>query len=51
MQDIVTGLEELLGPEVVTRAGDVPEAYRHDWSGLTPVEPLALLRPRLSPHR
>ncbi|PRD40303.1 UNVERIFIED_CONTAM: D-2-hydroxyglutarate--pyruvate transhydrogenase DLD2 [Trichonephila clavipes] len=46
MQDIVTGLEELLGPEVVTRAGDVPEAYRHDWSGLTPVEPLALLRPR-----
>ncbi|MFN3938855.1 MAG: FAD-binding oxidoreductase, partial [Gemmobacter sp.] len=35
-----------LGPDVVTSGGSVPEAHRHDWSGLAPVEPLALVRPR-----
>ncbi len=35
-----------LGPDIVTVGQDIPERNRRDWSGLPPVLPLALVRPR-----
>jgi FAD/FMN-containing dehydrogenase len=46
MNDIVTRLSKALGPEVVTPGAHTPERSMHDWSGLAPARPLALLRPR-----
>lgn len=46
MSGIVARLTEALGPDVVTPGAAVPERNRHDWSGLAPVVPLALVRPR-----
>lgn len=44
MSDIVARLTAALGADVVT--ADIPERNHHDWSGLPPVAPLALIRPR-----
>ncbi|MEL6210793.1 MAG: FAD-binding oxidoreductase, partial [Pseudomonadota bacterium] len=41
---VVADLTEALGPEVVSETA--PERYHSDWSGLPPVQPLALARPR-----
>lgn len=46
MSEIVARLSAALGPDVVT--SQVPERNHHDWSGLPPVAPLALIRPRSS---
>ena len=46
MSDIVTRLTEALGPDVVTPGAETPERSMHDWSGLAPARPLALVRPR-----
>lgn len=46
MSDIVARLSGALGSEVVTPGGQAPEGAMHDWSGLPPVQPLALVRPR-----
>lgn len=40
-----TDLEQALGAQGFVR-GDVPEKFWTDWSGTTPVQPLALVRPR-----
>ena len=39
-------LIERLGNDLVATGADIPERALHDWSGLAPVEPLALVRPR-----
>ena len=39
-------LAERFGDEMVTTGEDIPERSRRDWSGLAPVRPLALVRPR-----
>ncbi|MCC5970270.1 MAG: FAD-binding oxidoreductase [Pararhodobacter sp.] len=44
MSDVAARLTAALGAEVVTT--DIPERNHHDWSGLPPVAPLALIRPR-----
>lgn len=44
MSDVAARLSAELGADVVTT--DVPERHHHDWSGLPPVAPLALIRPR-----
>ncbi|KPQ05580.1 MAG: FAD/FMN-containing dehydrogenase [Rhodobacteraceae bacterium HLUCCA12] len=44
MSDIAARLTAALGADVVTT--DIPERNHHDWSGLPPVAPLALIRPR-----
>ncbi len=44
MSDLAARLTAALGDDVVTT--DVPERNHHDWSGLPPVAPLALIRPR-----
>jgi len=46
MSDIVARLTRALGPDVVTPGAETPEGAMHDWSGLAPVRPLALVRPR-----
>ena len=46
MNDIVARLTGALGPEVVTPGAHTPERSMHDWSGLAPARPLALVRPR-----
>ncbi|MFV0491529.1 MAG: FAD-binding oxidoreductase [Pseudorhodobacter sp.] len=46
MQDIVAELAQLVGPGGAVGVDEVPEAYLRDWSGLDPVRPLALMRPR-----
>ncbi|QDL90332.1 FAD-binding oxidoreductase [Paroceanicella profunda] len=46
MSDVLSQLLEALGPDVVSTGDAIPARYRHDWSGLAPVLPLALLRPR-----
>lgn len=43
---IVDSLIAALGPDVVTPGPDIPARNRQDWSGLAPVEALALIRPR-----
>ena len=35
-----------LGPDIVTPGSAAPDRNRQDWSGLPPVEPVALVRPR-----
>ena len=35
-----------LGPDIVTLGQDIPDRNRRDWSGLPPVLPAALVRPR-----
>lgn len=40
------GLEAALGADGVLRGDAIPERHLADWSGLAPVRPLALLRPR-----
>ena len=42
----LTRLSETLGADAVTPAAAVPARHRTDWSGQTPVAPLALVRPR-----
>lgn len=44
MSDGVARLIAALGADVVST--DIPERNHHDWSGLPPVAPLALIRPR-----
>lgn len=44
--DIVAALEAALGPGAVLQGEAIPERNRSDWSGLGPVLPLALVRPR-----
>lgn len=44
--DVVAALERALGPGAVFVGEAVPERNRTDWSGLEPVRPLALVRPR-----
>ena len=46
MPDFVADLVAALGADVVTPGPQVPDKFRHDWSGLAPVQPLALVRPR-----
>ena len=47
MQDsIVREFETALPPNTVFSGDAIEPKYWHDWSGLTPVQPLALLRPR-----
>ena len=46
MTDFATHLASRLGAEVITLRGAIPARYHHDWTGLDPVEPLALARPR-----
>lgn len=46
MTDIVAELVAALGTDIVSAGDAVPERNRHDWSGLPPVRPLALVRPR-----
>ncbi|MFN4098253.1 MAG: FAD-binding oxidoreductase [Pararhodobacter sp.] len=43
---VLAQLLDALGPDVVTPGPEVPERNRHDWAGLPPVTPLALIRPR-----
>ncbi len=43
---IVAALEAALGPGTVVAGEQVPERNRTDWSGLPPVLPAALVRPR-----
>lgn len=43
---IVDRLMAELGPDIVTPGPQVPDRNRKDWSGLPPVEPVALIRPR-----
>jgi FAD/FMN-containing dehydrogenase len=44
--ELVAALEAELGPGAVLAGEAVPERNRSDWSGLEPVRPLALVRPR-----
>ncbi|MDT0682022.1 FAD-binding oxidoreductase [Roseicyclus sp. F158] len=44
--DIARLLNDACGPDVVTPGPEVPERYRHDWAGLEPIEPAALVQPR-----
>lgn len=46
MTDLLARLVRELGADMVTPGAQVPERHRHDWSGLPPVTPLALIRPR-----
>lgn len=43
---IVERLLAELGPDIVTAGDDIPDRNRKDWSGLPPVLPQALIRPR-----
>jgi FAD/FMN-containing dehydrogenase len=46
MSDLISALRGELGADAVFSGSEVPERYRCDWSGLNPVTPLALVRPR-----
>ena len=46
MQDIAARLQQELGPDVVAAGHDIPTRVLQDWSGLSPVQPLAWVRPR-----
>ncbi len=46
MDGFVTSLQALLGSDVVIEGRAIPDRYKSDWSGLVPVVPLALARPR-----
>ncbi|WP_102224822.1 FAD-binding oxidoreductase [Acidimangrovimonas sediminis] len=46
MTDFAALLERTLGPDLVVTGAAVPERAWSDWSGLPPVRPLALVRPR-----
>ena len=46
MQDIAARLQQELGPDVVAIGHDIPARVLQDWSGLSPVQPLAWVRPR-----
>jgi len=43
---VVPRLRAALGRETVVTGEDVPPRHRADWSGMAPVTPLALIRPR-----
>lgn len=43
---LVAALRAELPADAVTAGADVPERHRHDWAGLAPVRPAALVRPR-----
>lgn len=46
MSGFVETLIDRFGPSVVTAGAESPEKYHHDWAGLAPVVPLAVVRPR-----
>ena len=46
MTGIVDTLLDRFGPSVVIPGAESPEKYHHDWAGLAPVTPLAVVRPR-----
>lgn len=46
MSGIVETLIDRFGPSVVMAGAESPEKYHHDWAGLDPVVPLAVVRPR-----
>ena len=43
---VVDRLLTALGTDVVSVGQEIPDRFWHDWSGETPVRPLALVRPR-----
>ena len=45
MSGIVETLTDRFGPSVVIPGAESPEKYHHDWAGLDPVVPLAVVRP------
>ncbi|MDK3017059.1 FAD-binding oxidoreductase [Pseudodonghicola flavimaris] len=45
-QDFAQRLLDSLGSDLVTLGADIPPRHCHDWAGLAPVSPLALVRPR-----
>lgn len=45
-QDFAQQLLDTLGPDLVALGADIPPRHHHDWAGLPPVTPLALVRPR-----
>ncbi|TPW30200.1 FAD-binding oxidoreductase [Pararhizobium mangrovi] len=46
MTDFTKRLTDELGRDLVALGQDIPERAHRDWSGMDPVEPLALVRPR-----
>lgn len=46
MNDLISALRAELGVDAVIDSDQVPARYKSDWSGLDPVAPLALVRPR-----